>query len=483
MDLARQEHKWAEAAAQSAAIMSAEQEAELLEEWRVVLAELMAGHMADAQVAGFLETEEVVAETGGQAVGTGETVLQEAAAAEELAVTVVEAVAAEESAGKSDEEADNEDKAPVMPKRAPTAGSSGQSPVVIKRASKSSTPSKQRVQKVVPQYKPLTTTTFTNAQLCNLLVPHRDEVVLNAGHQVGENVLGVKGKKTAPLAARHDCKLRKGLCDKCWANNDPKSCWACTIAGMKLREHGKVDLHVQHNFEKVVLVRQMRAFVVAQRQLVAAGGKATISAASLALPTTQASGSVIDVMPLEPSTPKEKGKAKAVETPYKQRASTPGDEWPAKQSRSGTASQKGTKAVVWHWEETSPVVGPSWEIIPIDLVEKVLPLGSMVLSNPELPSKAKVQSDHEEVAELSDLSKSLSEVLAVPLHAVQPNWVPLPIPHVNGQEFLWLGKALDYPISALCPFEYIEAAKEKTVGMAKVMWKDMQAAAAEIEGL
>ncbi|KAG6882096.1 hypothetical protein C0992_012913, partial [Termitomyces sp. T32_za158] len=66
---------------------------------------------------------------------------------------------------------------------------------------------------------------------------------------------------------------------------------------------------------------------------------------------------------------------------------------------------------------------------------------------------------------------------------VQPNYAPLPIPRVTGQEFIWLGKALDYPISALRPAEYIEAAKEKAEGMTAVLRKDMRAAALEMEGL
>ncbi|KAG6883870.1 hypothetical protein C0992_007576, partial [Termitomyces sp. T32_za158] len=66
---------------------------------------------------------------------------------------------------------------------------------------------------------------------------------------------------------------------------------------------------------------------------------------------------------------------------------------------------------------------------------------------------------------------------------VQPNYAPLPIPCIDGQEFLWLGKALDYPISALRPAQYIEVAKEKAAGMAEVMQKDMRAAAVEMEGL
>ncbi|KAG6879174.1 hypothetical protein C0992_004639 [Termitomyces sp. T32_za158] len=148
MKLACQEHKWAEAAAQSMAVMSAEREAELLEEWRVVLAELMARRMANARAAGFLEAKTVGVETGGEAVETGETVLQGAAAAkpeaaEELVVPVVEVVAAEKSADESatqdNKEADNEDEAPVTPKTVLTIGSSSPLPAVVKRASKSTT--------------------------------------------------------------------------------------------------------------------------------------------------------------------------------------------------------------------------------------------------------------------------------------------------------------------------------------------------------
>ncbi|KAG6886021.1 hypothetical protein C0992_004728, partial [Termitomyces sp. T32_za158] len=407
MDLVRQEQKWAEAAAQSAAIMLAEWEAELLEEQRVALVELSAKHMADAQAAGFLEVVEVGAVTGGEAVGMGEATIS-GPAAEGSAVPTAEAAAAEPAdeseAPEDDDDADDEDEVPVTPKGVPTAGGSGHSPAVIKRASKSTTPSKRCTQKVVPQYELPTVTTFTDSQLCNLLVPRRDEVVLDNNRRAGENVPGVKGKKTILLAACNDCKARK----------------------------------------------------------------------------ESASGVIVDVMDLVPTTPKDK--AKAVSTPHKQRASSSGDDHPAKRSQSSTASQKVVKAVSCQ-EETPPVVGPSRQIIPVDPVEPILCPGGVVLSDPELPSRAKVQSDPEEVAESSNLPESPSEVLAVPWRVFQLNYAPLPTPCIDSQEFLWLGKVLDYPISALRPSEYIEAAKEKAAGMAEVMQKDMRAAAVEMEGL
>ncbi|KAG6875137.1 hypothetical protein C0992_005034 [Termitomyces sp. T32_za158] len=414
MDLARQERQWAEAAAQSAAIMSAEWEVELLEERRVALAKFSAKCTADAQAAGFLEAVEVGTAGGGDAVEMGEMAAEvEAAAAEPVD---------ESEAPEDEDDADNEDEVPVTPKRVPTAGGSGRLPAVIKRASKSTTPSKRHTQKVVPQYELPTATTFTNAQLCNLLVPRRDEVVLDNDRWAGENVPGVKGKKTVSLAACNDCKTRKGLCDKCWADNDPECCWyptgtqpchrcdalkrACTISGQKSRERGKVDPHVQRNFEKAVLVQRAQAFILEQWKLSAAGK-----------------------------------------------------------------------------EETLPMVGLSRQIILVDPIKSILCPGGVVLSEPESLSVAAVQSEPEEAAESSDLSESLSEVPAVLLRAVQLNYAPLPTSSVNGQEFLWLGKVLDYPISALRPTQYIEAAKEKAAGMAEVMQKDMRAAAVEMEGL
>ncbi|KAG6882372.1 hypothetical protein C0992_011879, partial [Termitomyces sp. T32_za158] len=220
-------------------------------------------------------------------------------------------------------------------------------------------------------------------------------------------------------------------CDKCWADNDPECCWyptgaqpchccdalkrACTISGRKTHEHRKVDPHVQRNFKKAVLVRRARVFVLEQRKLLAVRKAISIGISSLALLTTQESRYVVDVVDLAPPTPKGKGKAPSM--PRKQRASTSGDEQPAKRLRSGTASRKGAKTVP-HWEETPPVAGPSRQIIPVDPVESVLCPGGVVLSEPELPSVVAVQSEPEEAAESSNSSESSSEVPAVPLCAV-----------------------------------------------------------------
>ncbi|KAG6894351.1 hypothetical protein C0992_006482 [Termitomyces sp. T32_za158] len=467
MDLARQERQWAEAATQSAAIMLAEREAELLEERRLALAKFSAKRTADARAAGFLEAGEEGAASGGEAVETGETVAEVEVAAEP----------AEESEAPEDEDdANNEDEVPVTPKKVPTAGGSGCLPAVIKRASKSSTPSKRHTQKVVPQYEPPAATTFTDAQLRNLLVPHRDEVVLDNDRRAGENMPGVKGKKTVSLAFCDDCKARKGVTNV-GPTTTPNAAGTQPVPSPAIVATPSKGLAL---FPVGSPTNAARAFVLEQRKLSAAGKAISISVSSLALPTVQESGYVVDVVDLAPPTPK--GKGKVPSTPRKRRASTSEDERPAKRSRSGTASWKGAKTVP-RQEETPPVAGSSRQIIPVDSVESVLCPGAVVLSELESPSVAAVQSEPKEAAESSDLSESSSEVPAVPLHAVQPNYAPLPTPCVNGQEFIWLGKALDYPISALRPAEYIEAAKEKAEGMTAVLRKDMWAAVLEMEGL
>ncbi|KAG6883070.1 hypothetical protein C0992_009798 [Termitomyces sp. T32_za158] len=66
---------------------------------------------------------------------------------------------------------------------------------------------------------------------------------------------------------------------------------------------------------------------------------------------------------------------------------------------------------------------------------------------------------------------------------MHPNWAPLPIPQVTGQEFLWLGRELHYPVSALWLRPDLEAYREQAAGMAAVISQDMRAANAEMAGL
>ncbi|KAG6896335.1 hypothetical protein C0992_008923 [Termitomyces sp. T32_za158] len=392
MDLVHQEHMWAEAAKQRLVQLLAEQEQAF--PWEQ--AAFMGTKMAEGQMAGFLAPEMSMAgvSTSGPSTDTKAVVEAVEAPPVELLEVAGEEVLAEE-------DADNEDNTPVTFKRSKAIGSSDPMPMASKRVSKLTTPSKcclQKAEKVVPQYKPSTTTMFTNAQLCNLLVLCHYDVVLDANQPAGAAIPGIKGKKTVAAATRVTSAGLTMTPNLAGAQLLPFSVTAAmpskgrTFSGLKSHECNKPSPHVQCNFKKVVLVRQAHKFVADQKELVTSGRKVTISAASLALPIAQESRIMGDEA----------------------------DKWPIKQSCSGTTSQTTSKAVTWHWEETPPVV--------------------------------------------------------------QPNWSPMLPPCVTGQEFLWLGQALDYPVSTLCPAHDIDTAQEKAAVMAKVMQKDMCMAAAEMEG-
>ncbi|KAG6894504.1 hypothetical protein C0992_005849, partial [Termitomyces sp. T32_za158] len=155
LELDWQVRHWAEAAKQQLVELLIEEEQALLQEQ----AALMAAKAAEGQAAGFLAPKMSVAGAGMEtAVEVVETAVIAVGGAE--AAMAVEVMAAGESVDESEaqdgeDEADNEDEAPITPKRALTIGGSGPSPVVGKRASKSTTPSKRRSQKMVPQYEGL----------------------------------------------------------------------------------------------------------------------------------------------------------------------------------------------------------------------------------------------------------------------------------------------------------------------------------------
>ncbi|KAG6883253.1 hypothetical protein C0992_009312 [Termitomyces sp. T32_za158] len=343
LDLNRQAAIWAEAAEQRSVELTAEQEEILM--WEQ--AALITQRTAEGRAAGILPpAPEPV-------VGPSRVNAPKPVAAEAVKLTAVAEGSNYKggSSGHSDKDKEEDDKEiPQTPKRSKTVGSGSPSPTVEKRATKLVTPSKRHADKVIPSYAPPAQTTFSNTQLRNLLVLHRDDVVLDTNQGVGEPVHGIKGKKTASAKARRQFKLRKGACDKCWADNNPEACWfptaalpcyrcdalkrACTYSGVKSFERGKVDPIVQRTFERLVRVQQAREFVEAQRRQARSGGAVAVGESSLALPTSQASG----VLGSDGSgsgtqnKSKDKGKGKATATSHKQRASASGSKWPPKQS-------------------------------------------------------------------------------------------------------------------------------------------------------
>ncbi|KAG6875780.1 hypothetical protein C0992_002381, partial [Termitomyces sp. T32_za158] len=231
------------------------------------------------------------------------------------------------SSGNSnkDEEEDNEE-IPQTSKRSKTVGSGILLPAVEKRATKLVTPSKRCADKIIPSYTLPAKTTFFDIQLHNLLALHCDDIMLDTNQGAGELVRGIKAKKTASAKAWQQFKLHKGVCDKCWADNNPEACWfptaalpcyqcnalkrACTYSGIKSCKRSKVDLIMQHTFERSIQVRQACKFVEAQRTQARLGGAVTVGAEGSGSGTQDKS--------------KDKSKGKATAPLHKRRASASG---------------------------------------------------------------------------------------------------------------------------------------------------------------
>ncbi|KAG6886367.1 hypothetical protein C0992_004351 [Termitomyces sp. T32_za158] len=370
---------WAEAVEQQSVELTAAQEEVLMRE----RAALIAQYTAKGRAAGILPPgpEPVAGPSGLNA--------PEPVVAETVKSTAVAEGSDYEggSSGHSDKDEEEDDQEiPQTPKRSKTVGSGGPLPTVEKRATKSVTPSKHHADKIIPSYAPPAETTFSDTQLRNLLALCHDDVVLDTDQGAGESVHGIKGKKTASAEARRQFKLRKGACNKCWADNDPEACWfptaalpcyrcdalkrACTYSGVKSHERSKVDPIVQRTFES--------------------------------------------------------------------------------------------------WEPITPSLGPSRQR------PSVLPVASL-----PLPSDQDKE-EEEDPSNSPPIAPNGRHAAPLVMHL---NWAPLPIPQVTGQEFLWLGQELHYPVSALRPHPDLEAYREQAAGMAAVISRDMRAANAEMAGL
>ncbi|KAG6893814.1 hypothetical protein C0992_008539 [Termitomyces sp. T32_za158] len=215
LDLNWQAAIWAEAAEQRSVELTVEQEEILMREQ----ATLIAQRTAKGRAAGILPPapEPVAGPSGVNA--------HEQVAAEMVKLSVAAKGSDYEGGSSSNSNKDEDDEElPQTPKRSKTVGSGGPLPAVEKRATKLVTPSKCRANKIIPSYVPPAKMTFSDMQLHNLLVLHRDNVVLDTNQGAGESVCGIKSKKTASAKARWQFKLHKGACNKCWADNDPEAC-------------------------------------------------------------------------------------------------------------------------------------------------------------------------------------------------------------------------------------------------------------------
>ncbi|KNZ71664.1 hypothetical protein J132_07830 [Termitomyces sp. J132] len=122
--------------------------------------------------------------------------------------------------------------------------------------------------------------TFTDKCLVTLLCWQKASTVVDTGLGAGMKLEKAKGKVTVLLVKRQEYKRMQGACNNCWANNDPESCcgWSLRSTGGKFAK--KIAM-------KVASVRNARASVEQQRELVRRGESIELKPSSLSLPTLQ----------------------------------------------------------------------------------------------------------------------------------------------------------------------------------------------------
>ncbi|KNZ81432.1 hypothetical protein J132_00539 [Termitomyces sp. J132] len=122
--------------------------------------------------------------------------------------------------------------------------------------------------------------TFTNKCLATLLRWQKASTVVDTGLGAGMKLEKAKGKVTVLLVKRQEYKRTQGVCDNCWANNDPEGC-----CGQSLRSTG--SKFAKRIATKAALVRNARAFVERQQELARRGESIKLKPSSLSLLTLQ----------------------------------------------------------------------------------------------------------------------------------------------------------------------------------------------------
>ncbi|KAG6863963.1 hypothetical protein C0993_009754 [Termitomyces sp. T159_Od127] len=77
----------------------------------------------------------------------------------------------------------------------------------------------------MPRYEAPMQQDFLDKELARLLVPKQVEAVVDTGVEAGVVLKEIKGKVTVDLATCQAFKEERGVCDKCWADNDSEGCW------------------------------------------------------------------------------------------------------------------------------------------------------------------------------------------------------------------------------------------------------------------
>ncbi|KAG6887044.1 hypothetical protein C0992_001062 [Termitomyces sp. T32_za158] len=381
------------------------------------------------------------------------------------------------------------------PKRHQTGGASSLAPSVGKgKAPEQGTVRPKSHQADMPKQ-----TTFSDDELRELLVSRCKEVKLDLGVAAGVVIDEVKGKTTVAPAQRRAYKALKGVCDRCWAENDPEGCWfpagvlpclccdslkkPCTYDGLKSRERGKANKAIERTFQKAILVRRARGFVEAQRVVKATGEAPAISDLSLALPMGQGGESVSMVAEEEVEAPtsqhKDKGKGKVVakgsdgdkakkwERPLTGDQGAPRKRQALDEFGAGPSGHRDPSAVPLSGGRPEIMVpAPAWR--PVQDWERQLAAARKATEEDrEAEAKAKEKEGEEKTPD--------APPMGTPAPCVSVHQMPVPTPRVTAEDFAWLGEDLKYPVSAFTPPSDLEALIGRELAAVDTEMSELQA--------
>ncbi|KNZ80453.1 hypothetical protein J132_05573 [Termitomyces sp. J132] len=314
--------------------------------------------------------------------------------------------------------------------------------------------------------------TFTNKRLATLLHWQKASTVVDTGLGAGVKLEKAKGKVMVPLERRQQYKHMQGTCDHCWANNNPKGCWypmgvqpcyRCDSTRKSCSHSGRLSRSTSSKFAKkiamkAVSVRNTRAFVKQQRELVRRGKPIKVKHLSLILPTSQeeaviggGGGAKVKSREMVESDKDSSNNDSDGDVPLAQKqAASPVLVASAKQSQT-VASEEGEGDV--EMGETTPLAM---------VAEVEREASGMEIEGEEELKVIPVTAEEEERGE-----------------EVEGTWSNMPLCQVGDDELEWLGKDLGWPTPLTSAASLVDFDK-RAVGVERQFQRELEAAREEL---
>ncbi|KAG5349245.1 hypothetical protein C0989_005036 [Termitomyces sp. Mn162] len=312
--------------------------------------------------------------------------------------------------------------------------------------------------------------TFTDKRLAILLRWRKASTVVDMGMGAGVKLEKAKGKVMVSLEKQQEYKRTQGACNNCWADNDPEGCWyptgvqpcyrcdsmkkSCLRSGQASRSTG--SKFAKKIATKAALVRNARAFMEQQRELVRQGEPIKVKHSSLILPTSQ----------------EEAGVGGSGGAKVKSRAIVESDE-------DGSDNDGDNLPLAWKQPASPSLVASTKQ--PQTIARKEGGEDMEMRETTPLATVTKVE------WEASNMEVEGEEVEVIPIAAeeeeraeeVEGNWSDTPLRQVGDDELEWLGKDLGWP-TPLTAVALLMDFDERVVGVERQFQRELEAAREEL---